>query len=262
MGSIARIRNGAPIARRLAALLLAAVAGCGETVVSEREESIARSILPLLQAGDYASLEALLDPAIRQAGPRAQLEAMAALIPAGAPTEVERLSYKARGTWTLGSGVRQVELVHRYRFGDKSVIVTVALAGGPDQSVVTTAHVLPVDEAALVANAFTFAGKGIRHYLVLALAIAVPSFIVITLVVCIRTRVPKRKWAWLVIILFGVGQVSLNWTTGEYRFSPLSVVILGANFIQPLQGPLILNVAVPVGAIVFWIRRRKWLPAP
>jgi hypothetical protein len=87
----------------------------------------------------------------------------------------------------------------------------------------------------------------------------VPVFIVVSTIVCIRTPIPRRKWLWIIFILVGFGQFELNWTTGDARLK-LGIQLLGAaaTWLGP-YAPMILSVSLPVGAAVFWMRRKKWL---
>ncbi|MGH9806787.1 MAG: hypothetical protein ACRD9W_05925 [Terriglobia bacterium] len=108
-------------------------------------------------------------------------------------------------------------------------------------------------------NRFTLDGKSLINFIVLGLAVLVPSFIVFSVIACIRTPIPRRKWLWIVFILLGLGQFGLNWTTGETEIRAFAFQVLGASvtWVGP-YAPMMLAVSIPVGAIVFWLRRRTW----
>ncbi|HAI69239.1 MAG TPA: hypothetical protein DCM38_07375, partial [Gammaproteobacteria bacterium] len=64
----------------------------------------------------------------------------------------------------------------------------------------------------------------------------------------------------LIFILFGFVNVTVNWTTGGINIDPLSILLLGAGFRKVgLYGPVLISVAIPLGAIIFMIKRKKWL---
>ena len=108
-------------------------------------------------------------------------------------------------------------------------------------------------------NAFTLASKGVAQYSVLLLAITVPIFILFTLVVCIRTPVPRKKWLWIVSILLGVGAVQVSWTDGAYAIQLISVQLFGASAGSAgPASPWIISVSIPLGAIMFWFKRRRF----
>lgn len=107
--------------------------------------------------------------------------------------------------------------------------------------------------------AMSWRGKGAAHYVIFAGAIAIPVFIVLTLVRCLRVKILGRRWAWAIVILLGVGQLTLNWQTGEFAFQPVFIQFLGAGYIAPLAmspvaWPLLISVSLPVGAIAFHVR--------
>jgi hypothetical protein len=51
------------------------------------------------------------------------------------------------------------------------------------------------------------------------------GYSIAALVVRLRTRMGKRKWLWSVISLLGVGQLSINWITGQSGFTPIPVLL-------------------------------------
>jgi hypothetical protein len=72
----------------------------------------------------------------------------------------------------------------------------------------------------------------------------------------VRTKMPGRKWPWVLFVALGFGQLAVNWTTGEWALNLLSVQVFSASATAAPYGPWILAVSLPVGAIVFLLRRR------
>ena len=91
----------------------------------------------------------------------------------------------------------------------------------------------------------------------LALAVAAPLFSLYALVLCVRTRLRGKKWLWIVAILLGVGALSVNWTTGQWNFQPAYVQLLSASATASPYGPWVISVSVPLGAILFVLRRKE-----
>jgi hypothetical protein len=90
-------------------------------------------------------------------------------------------------------------------------------------------------------------------------SIIVPLLIIAAVVLCIRTPVPKRKWLWILFILMGVVRFKLYWTDGNLSIIP-GLQLLGAGYVRiGLLGPWFLSASLPIGAIAFLLRRRKWL---
>jgi len=89
----------------------------------------------------------------------------------------------------------------------------------------------------------------------LGVAVLVPLFIIWVEVVCVRAPI-RRRWAWMLLILLGGPVVALNWTTGEPQVKELAVTLLGVGWLRStVYAPMILQVAVPIGAIIFLARR-------
>ncbi|SIN70003.1 hypothetical protein SAMN05444394_0889 [Algoriphagus halophilus] len=104
-------------------------------------------------------------------------------------------------------------------------------------------------------HAFTFSGKPAINYIFFILAIASVGFVIFTLVAAIRTPM-KRKWLWIIGILFTFIKFKLNWTTSEFDFQLISFQLLGAGFSKSgLVAPWFLTFSVPVFAIAFWIKK-------
>ena len=120
-------------------------------------------------------------------------------------------------------------------------------------------HFQPVPDSLETLSRFNFSGKYVAHYLFFAGCIAVPSLILITLGVCIRSRI-RRKWLWIIFILVGFGRIKLNWVTGQIAVQYVTVVLFGASAIRPgPYAPWTLGFAIPVGAISFLALRRRLL---
>jgi hypothetical protein len=243
-------------------LMVAALAtGCDQQALLERfipqeEAEFARQLLARLAAEDYESIEAQLDPRIRTPSARSTLEQMAALFPAEDPTAINTVGANT----SIVDDVATYNLTFEHEYSESWLLAHVVLQKREGQLTILGLNVIPQDQPLQELNRFTFAGKSVLHYAVFALAIAIPAFIVYALVLCIRTPIAKRKWLWVIFVALGIVQLSLNWTDGSYVIQPLSFSILGAGFVRAgFYGPVILSVALPIGAIVFLARRRHLL---
>lgn len=111
-------------------------------------------------------------------------------------------------------------------------------------------------------NAFTLSNKTWIHYLFLAMSIIVPLFILVSTYFCARTLMQKRKWLWIIFILVGISAASINWTTGQYGIQLLSFNLLGASVMASSDySPWIISVSIPLGAIIFWFKRKGFIQA-
>ena len=237
---------------------LVLLAGCSpqemvERLVPPEDRVLATRYIDLLRSRSFEEIELAFDPSI--AGPRLRetLTAMANLLPAGNPTSTKIIGAQR---FIDGAGTT-TNITFEYEFSGEWVVVNVALLHKQDAVSIVGFNVYPMAGALEELNAFRLEGKSLLHYAVLGLVIALPIFTIYALVACFMTRMPGRKWAWALFILFGVGSVALNWTTGEWEFQPLRLQLLSASATAALYQPWVLSASFPLGAVIFLFRRRR-----
>ena len=236
--------------------LLLSLTGCVDEETFNTDIELGKSLVEALQAKRLDSIDAQLDRAAVGSRSRAALAKMAALLPADAPTSIEVVGVHTV-SWA-GKGVRRVALSLQYQFGDKWFLVSAQWrrpdAGGPP--IVESLHVAPLRASLQEINRFALEAKSPIHYTVLGLAVALPLFTLAVLALCLFTPMPLwRKVLWSVPILFGMSAINLNWTSGAMIWQPLQIVPLSGGYSQTDLGPVILSIALPLGAIVFLLRR-------
>jgi hypothetical protein len=105
------------------------------------------------------------------------------------------------------------------------------------------------------AAGFSMEGRSPLHYGVLIGVVLAPLICLVTAGVAGW----RRRWGWMIFSLFGVGQLALNWNTGEWQFQALHFAVLSAGFLKgagPLD-PWVLMLSLPIPAVMFWALRRN-----
>lgn len=244
---------------RCAAVLLSllSVVGCSQDELMQKfssaeDQATAKKYVDYLRTGQFAEIEAVADPAIKSPQLRATLEQMAGLIPDEEPSATKLI-----GSQTMHGrdGVTK-NLSFEYTFGDRWLVLNLATHQEGDKFTIVGFNVYPQAQSLAEQHRFTLAGKTPVQYLVLVLAILFPLVTLYALILCARTKMAARKWLWIVFIVLGVGKVAVNWTTGEWDFMPLAAQVFSASVFSTPYGPLVLAVSFPLGAIVFFFRRR------
>lgn len=249
--------------KTLLALLLVLLAACSpstmiENIADDTKERIARTYLQRLANGD-AALSAEFEPSLRTDSTPAQLERMREVLPVEAPAIVNLVGYQVHHS----SAGRRYNLTYQFGYGSRWVLSNVAwleTSEGNRQIVGMSAHQLkePLQET----HAFTLKRASLQHYAFLIGTVSIPTFVLVTLITCIRTKMPRRKWLWILFILAGIGSLSLNWTTGQIGFKPISLLLFGASAMtSSIYSPWVVSIACPLGAILFWFKRRKLRPS-
>jgi hypothetical protein len=152
-------------------------------------------------------------------------------------------------------------LTFEYQYESSWLIVNTLLTRQDGKVKLFGIHFTSSTQSLEEANALTLAGKSIWHYVIFALTIAIPLFVIYALVVCIRTRMLKRKWLWLLFVAIGLMQFQFNWTTGAWGIQPIAFTLLGSGFYKTgPAAPWIFILSFPLGAVVFLLKRRSFKP--
>ena len=237
--------------------LVLLLVGCSQEELLERfaskeDQAVATTYIEKLRARDFEALENEIDPSIKPADLRSKLEGMAASIPQGEPT-----SRKLVGAHSFSTpDSKTLNTTFEYGFGGRWVLINVALKDQNGKRTIVGLNVNPQTQSLEEQNRFTFADKTSKHYAVFAWAIAAALLSLTSLIVCVRTKLPGRKWPWVLFIILGVGKLSLNWATGEVAVAPLSVQLFSAGAAAALYGPWVVSISLPLGAVVFLIYRK------
>lgn len=231
-----------------------------KTAPTENVEA-AKRYIALLRNHQYDLIEKDLDPSIKPANIEEILAGMAAMIPPQEPIAVKVVGVQTFTATTNDETSTTTNITFEYEFSDRWLLANVATQKTETGFSIVGFRINPMPDSLENTNRFTLSGKEPLHYLVLTLAIIIPIFIIYALVLCVRTKMEKRKWLWILFIIIGIGQFTINWATGQWTLSPFSIQIMGTGAFAPLFGPWILTVSVPIGAIVFLLRRKKLIEA-
>jgi hypothetical protein len=215
------------------------------------DQATATEQIDLLRNRRFEELEAHMDPSIKAPNLRATLEKMAQALPADAPSD-----RKLVGAHTnINNGQRSTDLVWQYRFGDRYVLASCTFARRANQVVVLGMQVNPIAASLESSQSLTFTNKPARHYLFAAAAVLAVLLTLLALIACVLEKDLRKKWLWVIFILFGVTQTSLNWTTGAINFSVGSLLLFSCSWVAGIYSPWIISVAAPVGAVAYLVRR-------
>lgn len=231
--------------------------GCNQAALMKRfaspeDEANAKKYIDLLQQRRFEQIERELDPSLVDSNTQDTLARMAAMIPAEGPKSI-----KVVGAHVFrGPDVSRTNITLEYEFPSKWVLAELTTQKKEGSSTLVGFHVTPIADSLENLNKFNLVGKGKVQYFVLILAILSTLFSLYALVLCIRTKNVKNKWLWVIFVLVGVGKLTVNWTTGEWGFQTLAFQISCGIASAQLYGPWMVAVSLPLGAIVFLLRRQ------
>jgi hypothetical protein len=238
--------------------VILAIVGCSPQTLLEKfttpeEQAAAKGYIELLRQQQYEAVEKAMDPSLTGPSMRQTLVAMSAAIPASKPTSVKLIGAQRFKSTSFST----VNLTFEFQYPANWLVTNVAFKQQGGARTIIGLRVYPQSTSLEERNKFRLTGKTPLEYLVLALAVMVPLFIIYTLIVCIKTKLRGKKWPWVLFILFGFGKFAVDWTTGESSFGLLSVQLFGASAAAQLYGPWILAASVPIGAIMFLLKKKQ-----
>lgn len=227
-----------------------------EWLVPEEELEFAKEHIALYETGEIDTILTQISFDVPRDNIEETIREMIEIYP-----DQELVGIELVGSWYINSTSGKFnDLTFQYQFSESWLVINVLVQQMENGLYIFRAHFQPLEESLEETNKFTIDGRGSVGYLFILFAVAIPVFIVLTFVVCLRTKIPKRKWAWAIFTLLGTSTVSLNWTTGDIGYSIISLKIFGAGFARSgLYGPWIISFAFPIGAVVFWTKRGRWL---
>jgi hypothetical protein len=221
-------------------------------ITPKQDEAITRRYVDMLRQNSFDQIEQDMDPGLKDSNLRGTLASMAAMFPSQEP-----VSTKVVGFRSLLGDVRHTEITLEYEFPQKWLLATVVTQKSGEVMTIVGFHVTPIADSLENLNRFTLVGKGTTQYSILSLAVLAPLFTLYVFVLCIKTRMGKKKWLWLILIAVGIGKLAVNWTTGQVLFTPLAIQVPAAGANAQPYGPWLVYVSIPFGAIIFLIMRKK-----
>jgi hypothetical protein len=230
------------------------------------DESLAIQYVDLLRQRGFDQIEDRLDPSIKNAETHDALAEMWGMIPAGEPSSVKTVDSHV----VHGKDGSTTSITLEYEFAPRALPTSGStesmarswlLAGVVIQTrggvkTISGFHVMPIPRSFEEANEFSLLDKGFSQYAGLCVAVGVSVFTLYVFVLCKRTRTGRQEWLWLVPILIGVFRVTVNWTSGEWSFTPLAIQAPPVMTLSSPYGPWMIQVTIPLGAIVFLLLRR------
>ena len=250
---------------------IAGVAGCGGRSAGEPSESAAevvqaRGALDLLARGDVDTFVRTWDVSTRPADLAETVGQVAAGFPHATPDRVRPVGARCGSVHEVGGLTTETCVVtFESNYADGTIVseITMRRIGGDERRLVGF-HATALPAPLAVVDAFTLSGKGPVHFVFLVTIALVEGVTLLALVIWFRRRkTVRRRWWWLAAILVGTFAFVLNWTSGEITVRALTVQLLSLGVSRAIvDGPLMLSLSIPAGAVTFLLVHRRAGAAP
>ena len=237
--------------------LLVVVVGCDpiELIMKplpEKSDHLARVLLQTLAKGDVDGAIRLMDPKLdMNDGVREQFNEVAGLMSKDELKEISLVRYS--NLKALIQDNQRSQFTYELIFKDSWGVANIAVDFMEGERYIIGVYMEPLERPLKEINAFTLENKSVIHYMMLALAIIIPLFSLVALYVCVQKKKSFAMWVWAVFILVGIGNVSINWTSGKVAYNIISITSVWAPGLRDgASGAFYITYAIPVGAIVFF----------
>jgi hypothetical protein len=233
-------------------------AGMVDFMVGDRtSEKFAREFIEKIQLNDFAYTSQRTEIENQAAFTPEIVQQMANTFPKGKRLTQELIGFQTKTI--ANDGITHDMYTYEYQFEGGWLLASIVVKNKDNQLMVSSVYVLPTEKSQKELNQFQFAGKTALHYALLAFMVLIPLFILISLIFCLRTPNLNRRWLWLICIAFGFGNIQLNWNSGALDFFPITFQLFGAGFYSFDNGPTIIQISIPIAALLFWIKRSNQL---
>jgi hypothetical protein len=248
-----------------ALIAMTLVAACDQRAMIDKmtpqaEDAFAKHFVELIQKRDFAAVEKQFEDGALTDEQRQRIPSLAATIPVDPPlsivTEGVHTSRNAAGVTT--------ELSYQYEFPDRWLGIDLTIAQKPNFALqIQGLNIARLPGSLKEINAFRFGGRPLSAYLIAGMTVIVILFIVVSAIVCLLTPRPRWWWklVWCLAMFVGLSRFTVNWTNGKTGLVPINLDLPDAwiGRLGP-DGPFYFQVAIPIGAIVYWMWRQGQRP--
>jgi hypothetical protein len=227
-----------------------------ESVASKPSAIFARESVDALAAGKLDDVRARFDEVNDHERFENDLRRVATTYPKGQPAEIKLVKFRSKDL-IEGAGGRY-DYVFDSLYGDIHILTNVTVVTAGDNFKLHELTARRQSDTSMARAQWSF-----LHYSFIALALTNLGVVGAALVRWYGTRKTiTRRWLWLAAIVLGVGSASLDWSTGQLSsVTPLRLLALSAALGRDLDGPWLLEVAIPLGAVAFLLGLATRMPA-
>lgn len=219
-------------------------------IVKEDDDVFFRGYIGQLQNGEIEKSYGQLHPEIQNAFPIEELEKVAGFL--ASTTDTMEVVGANVNSFTGSNGTRtNYEMTYEISNNDivyKYVLAQVSALKENGQTQITGFHVVPETQSIKEQRKVDFASQ----WPIILIAIAIPLLIIFTSLHYL-SKAQDPRWLILIMVLFL--NLHLVISDGSYGIKLGSYSFVSA---QDLWGPWIFNTAIPLGLLIYWVRRKKF----
>jgi hypothetical protein len=216
-----------------------------------------------LRARDFQGVVRDMEPNIANVSPEL-FEKVARQFPAGREQRVIATNWQETVMKSIAGNMGPADTVTlglRYEYADGDAAqVNFVFHRINGKLLVYACNVAGLTAQQIEANRFDLANQTPFSYAYMAIAILIDAFSIGSFVLCAFGPWPRWRWRWLWMIatLIGVLRINYVFRTGAFYLMPLAFLLPPAQETRfASDGPWVLSLTIPIGAIGYWLARRR-----
>lgn len=241
----------------IVALMAICAAGCTADRLERyastpQERELIRAAIQNVAQNDASklSLEVQPDIAPKIAG---AMPAMRAALPEGP----FKFSFQ-NGSWSASGNIRRLHAIYSVQGKNGWALVDVTAVTADGRTLLNGLYIQRLPGSPWSMNAFRLADRGASGWMMLVLMIGAGLTTIAAVVRIWRSGLFVRRWLWTIGSLISVTSLKLDWSTGGWFFQPFMFQFFGLGAVkQPIYGPWVLSVSLPVVAIIALMKPRR-----
>jgi hypothetical protein len=224
-----------------------------EKFASAEDRKVATQCIDNLLQGNFEEINAHLDPTLRTGDTQAAFDHMLAMLPKEKPSAVKLVGAQLN----VSTEGRESNLTYQYSYGERHFLINCATRTRDSERIIFGLNVNTLESSLEERQRFDLAGKTPLHYAMLLGVIAALVLTLVALIRCVMEKDLRRKWVWVLCIIFGIGHLELNWVDGTWSFSPVYFQLFSAGALSTGYGGWVVSLSLPLGAILYLVRRYR-----
>lgn len=228
-------------------------------LVKPQEKAVAEKVISQLQGGELDSLSRMLSPSLKDSNTTQLMNQLYCLVPKDKPTELRYTKFSRQ----LGGAKPATYLTVQATHGSSVAFYSMGISGeGPNVELLQFRVDVVPRQSQISGPVLLRTMVNPLRFVFAAMVFVIPLLTIYSIVLLFRTKNLRRRWGWFIFMLLGVGQFKLDWFAGAVSAQLLSVQPLGASFFaETAYGPLFVSISVPLGAILFLLKRKSLRPS-
>jgi hypothetical protein len=222
-----------------------------ESITTAEDRDYAITIIRALQAGDEVAVVRDM-PDDRAAKIKPELAKMRGALPANVKAGARLVDARVE----MLTASRRTRLVYAVDDDERHALVSLVIVRMKGNVFLQGLYVQELEQPIEDFAGFQLLGKPWGQYLFLTFVLLSFASSIASLYVLYRATDVPRKLPWAIACALGVGQITMNWNTGQISGNLWAVELFGAMVTRPgVLAPWFISLGVPIGAYVFLLRQ-------